>query len=113
MVYVILFYLNIKFFTSFKIQFITPWTRGYPFPCQKESDTSKWIARKWWDCDYDDSTKNNTGYYYLPEVPKKDLIGQRMKDSLHTVLFVIGGFIGAYSGQFWYKCLSRLVLFIT
>jgi hypothetical protein len=37
---------------------------------------------------------------------------QRLKDSIHNVLFVIGGFIGAYSGQFWYKCLSRLFLFI-
>ncbi|CAM2723560.1 unnamed protein product [Rotaria socialis] len=87
--------------------FIVPWTRGHPFPCQKEGSTSQWIARKWWYCVYNDTTKNTNGYYYLPEILKKNLIGQRLKDSLHNVLFVIGGFIGAYSGQYWYRCLSR------
>ncbi|CAF3337814.1 unnamed protein product [Rotaria sp. Silwood1] len=87
--------------------FIVPWTRGHPFPCQKEGSTSQWIARKWWDCVYNDTTKNLNGYYYLPEISTKALIGQRLKDSMHNVLFVIGGFIGAFSGQYWYKCLSR------
>ncbi|CAF4077615.1 unnamed protein product [Rotaria sp. Silwood2] len=87
--------------------FIVPWTRGHPFPCQKEGSTSQWIARKWWDCVYNDTAKNLNGYYYLPDISKKTLIGQRLKDSIHNVLFVIGGFIGAYSGQYWYKCLSR------
>lgn len=92
-----------------KIQFIVPWTRGYPFPCQKDGSTSQWIARTWWSCVYNDTTKDVNGYYYLPEVPKKQLVGQRLKDSIHNVLFVIGGFSGAYSGQFWYKFLSRLL----
>ncbi|CAF3719621.1 unnamed protein product [Adineta steineri] len=87
--------------------FMVPWARGYPFPCQKEIGTAQWIARKWWNCVYNDTTVNSNGYYYLPEIPKDNLIGQRLQDSLHNILFVIGGFIGAYSGQFWYKCLSR------
>ncbi|CAF1201470.1 unnamed protein product [Adineta ricciae] len=87
--------------------FVTPWARGYPFPCQKEDNTSQWIAREWWNCVYNDTRKNENGFYYLPEVPKNQLITQGLRDSLHNVLFVIGGFIGAYSGQYWYKCLSR------
>ncbi len=93
----------------FYIQFIVPWARGYPFPCQKETGTAQWIARHWWGCDDNGTQKNEHGYYFLPDVPANKLVGQRMKDALHTVFFVIGGFIGAYSGQFWYKCLSRLV----
>ncbi|UJR33853.1 hypothetical protein I4U23_021275 [Adineta vaga] len=87
--------------------FIIPWTRGYPFPCQKEDNTPKWIAQKWWNCSYDGTTIGVYGFYELPKISKNQLLAQRMRDSLHTVLFVIGGFIGAYSGQYWYKCLSR------
>lgn len=81
--------------------------RGYPFPCQKEAGSAQWIAKKWWDCDYDDASKNSSEFYNLPTTEKKDLVAQRVKDSLHTVAFVVGGFIGAFTGQYWYKCFSR------
>ncbi|CAF1094260.1 unnamed protein product, partial [Didymodactylos carnosus] len=87
--------------------FTMPWARGQPYPCQKNDSSSQWIAKKWWSCEYPDH-KAQGNYYYLPLINGKlEYLRQKFKDSIHTVLFVIGGFIGAFTGQYWYKYLSR------
>ncbi|UJR29378.1 hypothetical protein I4U23_010590 [Adineta vaga] len=88
--------------------FITPWLRGYPFPCQKEDSTSQWIARVWLGCDYvNTALKNQNGYYYLPSIPEKRRVAQNFIDSLHGIIFVIGAAIGSFTGQYWYLFLTR------
>ncbi|CAF1255973.1 unnamed protein product [Adineta ricciae] len=88
--------------------FITPWLRGYPFPCQKEGSTSQWIATVWSGCDYiHTASKNENGYYYLPAVPKSQRVTQNFLDSLHGIVFVIGAAVGGFTGQYWYLCLTR------
>ena len=92
-------------------QFIIPWARGYPFPCQKDTGVAQWVARVWWNCDYsNDSLKNITNYYYLPEVPINEQPLQRIIDGIHTISFVIGGTIGSWTGQYWYTFLTRCAL---
>jgi hypothetical protein len=89
-------------------QFIIPWARGYPFPCQKEDDVARWVARVWWNCDYTDaSSLNKTGYYYLPAVPSNKRITQSLIDAIHTICFVIGGAVGGLTGHCWYFILTR------
>jgi hypothetical protein len=90
------------------LQFIIPWARGYPFPCQKDEGVARWVAHVWWGCNYDDvSLMNKTGYYYLPEVPPGKLILQSLIDSIHTICFVVGGAVGGLTGQYWYQILTR------
>ena len=91
-------------------QFITPWLRGYPFPCQKEGSTSQWIATVWSGCDYiHTASKNHNGYYYLPAVPASQHVIQNFLDSLHGIVFVIGAAVGGFTGQYWYLYLTRFV----
>ncbi|UJR29332.1 hypothetical protein I4U23_010544 [Adineta vaga] len=88
--------------------FITPWLRGYPFPCQKEGSTSQWIAHIWLGCDYvNTASKNRNGYYYLPSIPEKRRVAQNFIDSLHGIIFVIGAAVGGFTGQYWYLFLTR------
>ncbi|CAF1564393.1 unnamed protein product [Rotaria sp. Silwood1] len=88
--------------------FIVPWVRGYPFPCQKDTDMGRWVSRVWWNCNYHDvSLMNKTGYYYLPDVPINRQPIQQLIDAMHTVCFVIGGTIGGLTGQYWYIFLTR------
>ncbi|CAF3400833.1 unnamed protein product [Rotaria socialis] len=88
--------------------FIVPWTRGYPFPCQKDAGVAQWVAGVWWNCNYDNvSHMNKTGYYYLPEVPTNREPIQRLIDAMHTICFVLGGTIGGFTGQYWYIFLTR------
>lgn len=92
------------------LQFIVPWTRGYPFPCQKDEDVARWVARVWWGCNYRDvSSMNFSGYYYLPEVPTDRQVVQHLIDAIHTVCFTVGGTIGGLTGHYWYWFLTRRV----
>lgn len=90
------------------LKFIIPWTRGHPFPCQKSDDTAQWIARVWWNCDYENTSRfNKTGYYYLPMIPIKEQAWQQFIDAIHTVCFVLGGTVGGMTAKYWYIYLTR------
>ncbi|CAF1182578.1 unnamed protein product [Adineta ricciae] len=88
--------------------FIVPWTRGYPFPCQKDDETAQWIAQVWWKCDYKKTLLfNKTGYYYLPTTPMDKQVWERFTDAIHTICFVSGGTVGGFTAKYWYKYLTR------
>jgi hypothetical protein len=69
---------------------------------------AQWVAQVWWGCDYHDVTlMNQTGYYYLPQVPSNRVVIQGVIDVAHSICFVLGGTIGGLTGQYWYLFLTR------